>query len=127
MWFGLREPVTVAADLETAGEAIAEAASGAHPLAVKGAYDLAANLYHNLKDDAGRQRCLKAAVEHTLAMREQVRSSAAAEAGWITSALLQLRHITRMEDRERDLEVELRRLQKANGVVRDRPQAGRHP
>ena len=113
LWFGLREPLTVAVYPETtAGEATVEAASGAHPLAIKGAYDLAANLYHNLKDDVARQRCLKAAVEHTLAMREQVRGSAAAEAGWITSALLQLRHVTGMEDRERDLEIELRRLQK---------------
>ena len=69
--------------------------SHTHPMGVKKAWDLAARLHENLGDKEARQRCLKAAVDQTLAMRDQVKGSAAAEAGWINDALLQLRHIDR--------------------------------
>ena len=76
---------------------------GTYPVAVKRAWDLAARLYHNLNDQAGRQRCLKAAVQQTLAMREEVKGSAGAEAGWVMDALQQLRHVEGEEKLEYDL------------------------
>jgi hypothetical protein len=111
LWFGLRKPDVAAAELEDMANSVPP---GTFPLAVKKAWDLAARLYHNLNDKEARQRCLMAAVEQTLAMREQVKGSAAAEASWITEALQQLRHVEGAEDRELALEAELRRLQKAS-------------
>jgi hypothetical protein len=109
--FGLRQPALAAPELEALAAAVPK---GTFPLAVKRAWDLAAHLYEKLIDKEARQRCLVAAVEQTLAMREQVKGSAAAEASWITDALQQLRHVQGMEDREQALEIELRRLQKAS-------------
>jgi hypothetical protein len=109
--FGLREPAVVAVELEAVATA---SPAGTYPMAIKSAWDLAARLYNNLHNKEARQRCLIAAIEQTLAMREQVRGSAAAEAGWITEALQQLRHVVGMEDRKESLEIELRRLQKAS-------------
>lgn len=109
--FGLRQPAPAAAELEAAAASIP---GGTFPLAVKRGWDLAARLYEKLNNKEARQRCLLAAVELTLAMREQVKGSAAAEASWITDALQQLRHVEGMEDREQTLEIELRRLQKAS-------------
>jgi hypothetical protein len=84
---------------------------GSYPIAVKSAWDLAARLYHSLKDPASRQRCLLGAVEQTLAMRGQV-SGAGAEASWVMEALQQLRHVQGQEELELKLEADLRRLQK---------------
>jgi hypothetical protein len=109
--FGLRKPAEAAPELEAMAATIP---AGTHPMAVKRAWDLAARLYHNLNNKGARQRCLIAAVEQTLAMREQVKGSAAAEASWITDALQQLRHVEGMEDLKQTLEIELRRLQKAS-------------
>ncbi|HUN99048.1 MAG TPA: hypothetical protein VMU69_22805 [Bradyrhizobium sp.] len=111
LWYGLRKPDVAAAELEAVAASVP---AGTFPLAVKRAWDLAARLYEKLNDREARQRCLIAAVEQTLAMREQVKGSAAAEASWVTEALQQLRHVEGMEDREQSLEVELRRLQKAS-------------
>jgi hypothetical protein len=87
--FGLREFAVAAKELE----AVAAASPvGTYPLAVKKAWDLAARLYNKLNNEPARQRCLIAAVDQTLAMREQVKGSAAAEASWITQALQQLQH-----------------------------------
>jgi hypothetical protein len=109
--FGLRQPNAVAPELEAAAGAIS---IGTYPMAVKRAWDLAARLYNNLGDKDARRRCLIGAVEQTLAMRNDVKGSAGAEASWVMDALQQLRHIDGMEDRERELEIELRRLQKAS-------------
>jgi hypothetical protein len=107
--FGLRKPADVALALETVAAA---APAGINPIAVKTTWDLAARLYQTmgLKDE--RHRCLIGAVDQTLAMRREV-STAAAEASWVMEALQQLRHIDGMENREQELEIELRRLQKA--------------
>jgi hypothetical protein len=108
--YGLRQPAAAAQELEALAGTIPH---GTYPMAVKRAWDLAARLYHNSNDRDGRQRCLKAAVHQTLAMREEVKGSAGAEAGWVMDALQQLRHIEGEEKLEYDLEIELRRLQKA--------------
>jgi hypothetical protein len=109
--FGLRKPAEAAPELEVIAASVP---ADTYPLAVKRAWDLAARLYHKLNNKEARQRCLIAAIEQTLAMREQVKGAAAAEASWITDALQQLRHLEGMEDREHALEIELRRLQKAS-------------
>lgn len=108
--YGLRQPAIAAPELEALAGIIPH---GTYPMAMKRAWDLAARLYHNLNDQEGRQRCLKAAVQQTLAMRDKVKGSAGAEAGWVMAALQQLRHVDGEEKLEYDLEVELRRLQKA--------------
>jgi hypothetical protein len=108
--FGLRQPAVAAAELESAAS---EIRAGTYPMAVKRAWDLAAQLHFNLKDPASRQRCLKQAVMQTLAMREEVNASPAAEASWVSNALLELRHIDGMEDLKRTLEGDLRALQQA--------------
>lgn len=108
--YNQHQPATAALELE---ELASNAPLQTYPISVKKAWDLAARLYHNLKDKEGRQRCLKAAVQQALAMRNEVRGSPAAEAGWVMDALQQLRHIDGEEKLEYDLEIELRRLQKA--------------
>jgi hypothetical protein len=108
--YGLRQPAIAAPELEALAGIIPH---GTYPIAVKRAWDLAARIYHNLNDQEGRQRCLKAAVQQTLAMRGEVKGSAGAEAGWVMDALQQLRHVEGEEKLEYDLEIELRRLQKA--------------
>jgi hypothetical protein len=109
--FGLRQPNAVASELEAAARAVSH---GTYPMAVKQAWDLAARLYNNSGNRDAQQRCLIEAVEQTLAMRDDVKGSAGAEASWVMDALQQLRHIDGMEDRERELEIELRQLQKAS-------------
>lgn len=109
--FKLRKAAIIAPELEMLA---ADAPVGSFPLAVKKAWDFAARLYITLNDKEARQRCLFGAVEQTLAMREQVKGSAAAEAGWVMEALQQLRHIDGREELEYNLEIDLRRLQKAS-------------
>jgi hypothetical protein len=108
--YGLRQPAIAARELEALARTIP---LGTYPMAVKRAWDLAARLYHNLNDKDGRQRYLKAAVHQFLAMREEVKGSPGAEAGWVMDALQLLRHVEGEEKLEYDLEIELRRLQKA--------------
>jgi hypothetical protein len=110
MSFGLRQPVEVALELEAVAAAVT---TGTYPMAIKEAWVLAAHLYYNLDDKAGRQRCLIASMEQTLAMRHQV-SSPQAAAGWVSDALQQIRHIEGMDEREQELEIELRGLQKVS-------------
>lgn len=109
--YPLRQPVIAAADLEAFASSIPV---GTYPPAVKRAWDLAAQLYHNIGNKEARQRCLKGGVEQLLAMREQVKGSATAEASWVQQALMALQHVEGMEDHEYALEIELRRLQKAS-------------
>jgi len=105
---GLWKPTQVAADLEAMAGSLP---AGTYPMAVKRAWDLAAHLYEKLRDKTARQRCLLAAVEQTLAMRREVKGSAAAEASWVTDALQELRHVEGTEDRRQALQEELRGLQ----------------
>ena len=74
--FGLRQPAVVAPELET----LATNTSTPYPIPIKRAWDLAAGLYLKLNDKDARRRCLIAAVHQTLAMRNDVKGSAAAEA-----------------------------------------------
>jgi len=108
--YGLRQPAAAAVELEALASSIPH---GTHPTVVKRAWDLAARLYQNLNDKEGRQRCLKAAVAQLLAVRDEVMGSAGAEAAWVMEALQLLRHVEGEEKLEYDLEIELRRLQKA--------------
>jgi hypothetical protein len=108
--YGLRQPAVAAVELEAVASSIPH---GTHPTVVKRAWDLAGRLYQNLNDKEGRQRCLKAAVTQLLAVRDEVKRSAGAEAAWVMEALQLLRHVEGEEKLEYDLEIELRRLQKA--------------
>ncbi len=108
--YGLRQAAIAAPELEVLAGMIPH---GTYPMAMKRAWDLAARLYHNLNDQDGRQRCLKAAVQQTLAMRDEVKGFAGAEAAWVMDALQQLRHVDGEEKLKDDLEIELRQLQKA--------------
>jgi hypothetical protein len=108
--FELCQQAAVAAELEAAAVAVTPSP---HPLAVRAALDLATQLYKGVNDKDGMQRCMRAAVELTLAMRSQVGNSAMAEAQWVMEALQRLNHVVGMEEREQELELELRRLQKA--------------
>lgn len=108
--FELCQGAVVAAELEATAAAVTPSP---HPLAVRAALDLATQLYNGMNDKDGMQRCMKAAVEQTLAMRAQVGNSAMAEAQWVMDALQRLNHVVGMEEREQELELELRRLQKS--------------
>ena len=108
MGFGLRRKEDVVVELERAGNS---APPEVFPDVVRQAWDMAADLYHQLGNQEARQRCLKNSADKIIAMREQVRGNPAAEASWLTDALLQLRHVQGYEDLKRDLELEVRRLQ----------------
>jgi len=94
-------------------EALASAADGQYPIAVKAVWDLAANLNDRLDRAEDKRRCQLGAVDQILEMRKQV-SGAAAQASWIMDALQALRHVKGVEDKELELEHDLRRLQKTS-------------
>ena len=111
LYYEATDPASAAAD----AEALASSApAGVYPMAVHGVWSFAAGLYQKIKDTEGRQRALKGAVQQTLLMRNDVSGSAAAEAHWVMDALQELRHVEGMEEVEAELEIELRRLQKAS-------------
>lgn len=105
------DPASAAADAE---KLASSAPAGTYPMAVHGLWNFAAGLHQKFRDQIGRQRALKGAVQQTLLMRNDVKGSAAAEAHWVMDALQELRHVEGMEDVESELELELRRLQKAS-------------
>lgn len=110
---GLRYELLTADEVVDEAEAFAAAAPAeTYPEAVKVVWVLAGRLRAKLGDREGETRCKLGAFERTLAMREGCRGNAAAEASWISDALIELRHIPGMQDREIALEIELRRLQK---------------
>jgi hypothetical protein len=106
--YRLLESAVVAPD----SELVAATGSQDVPLAAKTVWDLGARLYEEMKNNEGLHRCKVASVGQTLAMRKQVAGSAGAEAHWIQEALLELRHVDGLEDLERELTIDLRRLQK---------------
>lgn len=108
--FGALESEKLAHDAESLA---ASATEGTYAMAVHGTFLFAARQYDRMKDSEGRQRALKGALAQTLEMRKQV-SGAAAEAHWVSDALQELRHIDGMEELELQLEVDLKRLQKAS-------------
>lgn len=108
--FGALESEKLARDAEALA---ASATEDTYAMAVHGTYMFAARQYDRLKDSKGRQRSLKGALAQTLEMRKGV-SGAAAEAHWVSDALQELRHIDGMEELEHQLEIDLKRLQKAS-------------
>lgn len=111
LYYEAVDPASAAADAE---KLASSAPAGTYPMAVHGLWNFAAGLHQKLQDQIGRQRALKGAVHQTLLMRNDVKGSAAAEAHWVMDALQELRHVEGMEDVESELELELRRLQKAS-------------
>jgi len=110
VYYELLDPATVAGDAEAVA---CSASSESYPMAVKAVLDLAARLYTQVQNEDGKRRCQIGAVDHLLAMRSHV-SSAGAQAHWVMEALQALKHIKGVEDKETELEQELRRLQKAS-------------
>lgn len=111
LYYEAVDPASAAADAE---KLASSAPAGTYPMAVHGLWHFTAGLHQKLQDQKGRQRALKGAVQQTLLMRNDVKGSAAAEAHWVMDALQELRHVEGMEDVESELELELRRLQKAS-------------
>ncbi len=109
LYYELLDASEVAKDAE--GVAVAAKADDFAD-AVREPWDLAARLYEKQKNTDAARRCRIAAFECTLAMRNQVLGSASAQAAWVMDALQELRHIAGLEEREQELEIELRRLQK---------------
>ncbi len=110
LYYELLDPAKVAADVEAVA---ATANSDSYPIAVKAVLDFGASLYAKLQNEEGVRRCQMGAVDQLLAMRSRV-SSAGAQAHWVMEALQLLGHVKGVEDKERELEEELRRLQKAS-------------
>jgi hypothetical protein len=75
-------------------------------------WQLAIGLYEKVGDKAARQRCLAGALDNALALRDAATHATAAKVMWVKEALKLLLHIDGREEQERELEVELRRLQK---------------
>ena len=97
-------------------EAVADANPTLVPHAVQMALDYAGYLYGRTGDKESEQRCQLGAVHQLLRMRDQCHQ-AGAKASWVMDALMRLRLIavrTRPSSLEEQLEVELRRLQRAS-------------
>lgn len=88
-------------------------AGGEYPMAVQGAWDLAAQGYGKLGDDEAKRRCQERSVDETLRMREQV-GSASAQAYWTRKAIGELRAVRGRKERIAHLRAELRDLQDAS-------------
>ncbi|MFN3626212.1 MAG: hypothetical protein ACK4TP_19460 [Hyphomicrobium sp.] len=107
--YGLSEPASVAADCEALASASPE---GAYPLAIRDLWKLAARIHQTAGEKEAEQRCRRAVVGQTLAMREHV-GDAGAKAHWVNQALSELRHVQGQDELEDQLVVELRHLQRA--------------
>ncbi|MGE3622950.1 MAG: hypothetical protein AB7H77_03620 [Bdellovibrionales bacterium] len=108
-YYGIFDQENTARDLEL----VAPDTDGTNPLVAGEIYDYASRIYRELKQDDNCRRCKLKAIEQTLKMRKQV-STPAAEAYWVTEALLQLRQLPNTHDEQRILEDELRLLQRAS-------------
>jgi hypothetical protein len=108
--YGLIDWARVAPDAEGIAE---RRAGGGYPMAVQGAWDLAAQGYAKLGDGDAKRRCQERSVDETLRMREQV-GSAAARAHWTRKAIGELRSAGGFRDRIAALRTELRDLQDAS-------------
>jgi hypothetical protein len=109
--YGLVDKRQAAVDLE----AVADANPTLVPHAVQMALDYAGYLYGRTGDKESEQRCQLGAVHQMLRMRDQCHQ-AGAKASWVMDALMRLRLIRCDEaaSLEEQLEVELRRLQRAS-------------
>lgn len=105
------EPKQAATDLETA----AKAEPDSYPIAILKTLDFAGALYKRASDQESEQRCQIGAVRQMLRMRDEC-PQAGAKASWVMDALLRLRQLKSEEAAalEDELEVELRRLQRAS-------------
>lgn len=100
------------AELAPMAEELAARTDGkAYTMPIQALWELAAHQYGLVDDEVGRQRCLKGALDQILIQRDQI-GSAGAKAHWTMEALQAMRHIKGVEDRELELERELRALQK---------------
>jgi hypothetical protein len=108
LYYQLIDRAEVARD----AEAVARAGAGAYAMAVKSVWDLGVRLYRQVGDADGMRRCQLGALDQILAMRSEV-SSAGAEASWVMDALQALQFIEGMEEKEAELQQDLRRLQRA--------------
>lgn len=106
----LVEWTRVAPDAEQIAD---QRAGGDYPMAVQGAWDLAAQGYAKLGDDDAKRRCQERSVDETLRMREQVGSSSA-QAYWTRKAIGELRAARGPKERIAKLRAELRDLQDAS-------------
>ncbi len=95
-------------------EALAQSrAGGEYPMAVQGAWNLAASCFARLGDKESERRCRERSVDETLRMREQVDSSSA-RAFWTRKAIAELRSAGGFGERIKQLRAELRELQDAS-------------
>jgi hypothetical protein len=108
--YGLVEWAKVAPDAEKLAD---RRAGGDYPMAVQGAWDLAAQGYAKLGYDDAKRRCQERSVDETLRMREQV-GSASAQAYWTRKAIGELRGARGSKERITKLRAELRDLQDAS-------------
>lgn len=109
---GLYYQVIDRAEVASDAEAVASAGEGSYAMAVKSVRDLGVRMYRQLGDTGGMRRCQLGALDQILAMRSEV-SSAGAEASWVMDALQALQLIDGMEEKEEELQRDLRRLQRA--------------
>jgi hypothetical protein len=109
--YGLTDKRQAAVDLE----AVADENPTLVPHAVQMALDYAGYLHGRTGDAESERRCQLGAVHQMLRMRDQC-SQAGAKASWVMDALMRLRHIKCDEATalEEELEIELRRLQRAS-------------
>lgn len=111
---GLEYGLTDWARVAPGAERLADRRAGDdYPMAVQGAWDLAAQGYAKLGDDDAKRRCQERSVDETLRMREQI-GSAAAQAHWTRKAIGELRAAGGFKDRIAKLRAELRDLQDAS-------------
>ncbi|HEX5259622.1 MAG TPA: DUF4209 domain-containing protein [Sphingomicrobium sp.] len=101
---------TVARDAETLAQS---RVGGEYPMAVQGAWNLAAGCFARLGDKESERRCRERSVDETLRMREQVDSSSA-RAFWTRKAIAELRSAGAFAQRIKQLRAELRELQDAS-------------
>jgi len=109
--YGLIGPAEAAVDLE----AVAAAKPDLYPDAIRMALDFAGSLYAHIGGGEGEQRCRLGSVRQMLRMRDQC-PQASAKASWVMEVLQRL-HIIKCDEAvalEQELEVELRRLQRAS-------------
>lgn len=106
---GFRTDLEFAKDAE---ELAAKAEPGTYAMAVHKVLKRAAHLYERVGDTEAMNRCLLAAVEQTLLMRNEVQQDSGAEAYWLDNAIRELEEIPGTDERRAAMEVELRGLQK---------------
>lgn len=110
--YKLIDPKDAAPDLESMG---IDSRTDVPPEAIRMALDYASALYDRVGDQHAEERCQMGAVRQMLRMRDEC-PQAGAKASWVMDALMRLRQIKTNEAAalERELETDLRRLQRAS-------------